>query len=729
MQQDKWQPRRRTFNRRARQRTIWHPLVAPVAGVHLQKLLRAQSSWRWLAILLLVITAPGLPAQTHDDAGSESSPSQVQSGSLLLRMQSGYEIATRMNTDIEMEVSGLVARVSVRQVFQNSGTEWVEGIYVFPLPDNAAVDRLRMHIGERFIEGEIREKEAAKKEYEAAKTAGKKASLVEQQRANLFTTSVANIGPGETVSIEIEYLQTVRYDEGSFSLRIPLTVTPRFIPGTPLPGRKGSGWSADTDRVTDASLITPPVVTHSTDHRVTFRAGINAGVPLEFIASRYHPIDVSDDKERYTIELSGTDVPLDHDLELTWRPVPDGAARAMMFAETIDGQPHVLLMMLPPNELAAPLTDVPRELVFVVDTSGSMHGTSLDQATRALTLALDGLQAADLFNVIQFNSATHTLFPNSVTATTTNINIAKRYVAGLVANGGTEMRPAIEQALLSPASERHLRQVIFITDGSVGNEEELFRLIERNLGATRLFTVGIGSAPNSWFMRKAAEAGRGTFTFISALHEVKEKMTRLFRKLEQPQITDIVVEWPNNPELASYPQVIPDLYVGEPIIVKARLANSLQAGDLIKISGNSATGTWGAELTTDGDESNPGVAALWARARIEDLLDKQRRGAEADETRNAVIKTALAHHLVSKHTSLVAVDKTPVRPSENALNEEQVPNLLPYGQSSQAILGFTATATNAGVYRQSGLALIFFAILLMFVLSLQGRGRVAARSQ
>jgi Ca-activated chloride channel family protein len=729
MQQDKWPTKSGRTSKRAHGRVMWHPCIPKAAAARMPKLLRQQASWRWLAILLLVIKAPGVPAQTHDDPSSEVSPAQVRSGSLLLRMQSGYEIATRMNTDIETQISGLVARVSVRQEFQNSGQEWVEGVYVFPLPDNAAVDRLRMHIGERFIEGEIREKEAAKREYEAAKTAGKKASLVEQQRTNMFTTSVANIGPGETVAIEIEYLQTVSYDEGSFSLRFPLTVTPRFIPGTPLPGRKGSGWSADTDRVPDASLVTPPMVTTSTDHRVTFRAGINAGVPLEFIASRYHPISVREDKEHYTIELSGTDVPLDHDLELTWRPVPASAPRAMMFSETLGGQPHVLLMMLPPNDLAAPTTKMPRELIFVVDTSGSMHGTSLSQATRALTLALDGLRPADLFNVIQFNSLTHTLFPHSVSATARNINIAKRYVAGLAANGGTQMRPAIEQALLSPPSESHLRQVIFITDGSVGNEEELFRLIERNLGNTRMFTVGIGSAPNSWFMRKAAEAGRGTFTFISALHEVNEKMTRLFRKLEQPQITDVVVEWPNNPQLASYPQVIPDLYMGEPIVVKVRLENALQTGELVKISGNSATGTWGAELDADAGKESPGVAALWARARIEDLQDRQRRGADADETRSAVIETALAHHLVSKHTSLVAVDKTPVRPSTSALNQEQVPNLLPYGQSNLALFGFTATATNAGVYRLSGLALIVFAIFLMLILSLQGRDRVAAYSQ
>jgi len=736
MQQKKGFSRQEKFNSPAPARALWHPRVAPVAVIHLQKLFRQQASWRWLAILLLTIAAPGVHAQSSIEQAPEVTPSQLQSGSLLLRMKSGYEIATRMNTDIEAQVSGLVARVSVRQVFQNSGSEWVEGIYVFPLPDNAAVDRLRMHIGERYIEGEIREREAAKKAYEAAKSAGKKASLVEQQRANLFTTSIANIGPGETVAIEIEYLQTVSYDEGNFSLRFPLAVTPRFIPGTPIADRitdrKGSGWSADTDRVPDASRITPPMITHATDHRVTFHAEINAGVALEFIASRYHPIsvspiNVSDTREHYTVELAGTDVPLDHDLELTWKPFPDRAPRAMLFSEVLDQQPHVLLMMLPPNDVSAPLTGFPRELVFVVDTSGSMHGTSLSQATRALTLALDGLRPADLFNVIQFNSVTHALFPDSVAATATNISIAKRYVAGLVANGGTQMRPAIEQALRSPPGDSYLRQVIFITDGSVGNEAELFRLIERNLGNTRLFTVGIGSAPNSWFMRKAAEAGRGTFTFISALHEVKEKMTRLFRKLEQPQITDIIVEWPNDPDFASYPQVIPDLYVGEPVVVKVRLANELQPGELVKISGNSATGTWGAELAADSGERSPGVAALWARARIEDLLDQQRRGADADESRAAVIETALAHHLVSKYTSLVAVDKTPVRPSTSALNPEQVPNLKPYGQSRQAIYGFPATATNAGVYLLSGLALIILSALLLLLVSQPVRGRVSAR--
>jgi Ca-activated chloride channel family protein len=666
-------------------------------------------------------------AQDAGVFGQDMTPDQVQSGSLLLRMQAGYVVATRMNTDIEAHVSGLVARVSVRQSFRNVGQEWVEGVYVYPLPDSAAVDRLRMHIGERIIEGEIREKEKARQEYEAAKAAGRKTSLVEQQRANLFTTSVANIGPGETVTVEIEYLETLRYDEGSFSLRFPVTLTPRYIPGSPLPGRQGNGWSPDTTGVPDASLITPPVVSRARAHRLTFKATINAGMPLQYIESRYHPIVVSDENNRYRLTLADATTPMDHDLELTWRPVPDAAPRAATFVETVGGRPHLLVMLLPPDVSAVSAAEISRELIFVVDTSGSMHGTSLSQATTALTVALDGLKQSDRFNIVQFNSVTSALFGGSVAATASNVGIAKRYVAGLSANGGTEMWPAISQALDYAHAESHLRQVIFITDGSVGNEQELFGLIENKLGRTRFFTVGIGSAPNSWFMRKAAEAGHGSFTEIGALHEVNEKMGRLLRKLEQPQVTDIVVEWPNGSGPDAYPRTIPDLYAGEPIVIKAALEYPPRQGDLLKISGNSAAGTWSAELLLADAVAGAGVGALWARARIEDLLDRERRGMAAEEVRMAVIDTALKHHLVSKFTSLVAVDKTPVRPQAKGLEKEQVPNLIPYGQSTNAIFGFPATATGAGMYRSNGMACIALGLLLLLLLQ-AGRRRHATRT-
>jgi Ca-activated chloride channel family protein len=585
-----------------------------------------------------------------------------------------------------------------------------------------------MHIGERFIEGEIREREQARKEYEQAKTEGKKASLIEQQRANLFTTSVANIGPGEEVTIEIEYLQNLKYDEGTFSLRFPLTLTPRFIPGDPLPSRKGSGWAPDTTRVSDASLITPPVVVESDDHKVTLNANINAGVPLEIIASRYHPIDVQESTDGYTVTLMNNTAPLDHDIELIWRPVPHAAPRAMVFSQTPEDSPYVLLMLLPPSEGVSDTTVMPRELIFVIDTSGSMHGASIDQAKRALILALEGLRPMDRFNIIQFNSITHSLFPQSVPGNSSRLRAAKSYVYSLKANGGTNMRPALAKALHSTAAETHLRQIIFITDGSVGNELELYKLIERDLGSARLFTVGIGSAPNGWFMRKAAEAGKGTYSYISALHEIDEKMQRLIRKLENPQITDIEVQWPDGLNPVSYPETVPDLYAGEPIIVKAHLDNRPRAGDLVKISGDSAGGSWGGEVALAGIADSPGIAALWARARIEKLLDDQRRGKDPDETRAAVVATALEHHLVSKFTSLVAVDKTPARPLSESLDKEQVPNLLPYGQSQHAIFGFPATATNGPMYRLTGIACLLAALLLLAAMRTGGLTREHAVS-
>lgn len=683
------------------------------------KLRKNQIRWHWAVWVLVLaignpLVSPAAESPTVAERHTEISPEAMQAGSLLLRMQAGYTVATRINTDVDIDVSGPVARTTVRQVFRNDGPEWVEGVYVFPLPDRAAVDHMRMQTGERVIEGEIREKEQAKKEYEAAKQAGQRAGLVEQQRANLFTTSLANLQPGATITIEIEYLETLTFDDDAFSLRIPLTLTPRYIPGAPLPGRRGSGWAADTASVPDASLITPPVVTSSSDHKVTLHAVIDAGVPLEYIVSRYHPITVTSTKDadgRYRVELTGLNAPMDHDLELVWKPVADAASRATLFSETVGGHTHFLLMMLPPTEAAEDAPPMPRDLVFVVDTSGSMFGTSMEQAKEALLLALEGLKPADRFNVIQFNSATHALFNASVAATSGNIDRARQYVSTLTANGGTEMRPALEQALDADTSETHLKQIIFVTDGSVGNESELFSLIEAQLGAARLFTVGIGSAPNSWFMRKAAEAGRGTYTFISALHEVKEKMGSLFRKLEQPQVTGIQVEWPGQGTLA-YPSVVPDLYAGEPIVVEARLPAVPRDGDQARISGHSPSGSWGTELDLAAQPQNAGVAAVWARARIEDLLDQERRGGDAAEIRAAVIDTALSHHLVSKYTSLVAVDKTPVRPESSALASKQVPNLLPYGQSHRAIFGFAATATGWQAQVATGTVLLLLALLL-----------------
>jgi Ca-activated chloride channel family protein len=695
-----------------RQRT-WHPKVShrttgrttgKTTGKTIAGLFKRQSSWVWHALLaVIVVIHPGSAfadeaiadeVLVQEAAAFGVTPGAMQTGSLLLRMQDGYSVSTLLNTEVDMQINGLVARVTVRQEFRNEGKSWAEGVYVFPLPDKAAIDQLRLHIGDRFIEGEIREKEQAKKEYEQAKKEGKKASLVEQQRPNMFTTSVANIAPGELVVVEIEYLEDLRYDNGSFSIRFPLTITPRYIPGSPLPDRglgpahtlpdrEGTGWASNTTVVDDAALITPPMVSGTRGHRVSMNIRVNAGVPLEIIASRYHPVHVKETNDRYVVSLAGGTAPMDHDFELLWRPARGAAPNAMTFTETIDGEPYYLLMVMPPSAETASANVMPREMIFIIDTSGSMHGTSIAQAKKALRRALQGLRPGDRFNIIAFSSRPNPMSASSVVANPYNLTMAKSFVAGLGANGGTEMRAALELALYLPPDESHLRQIIFITDGAVGNEDELFRLIERKLGNGRLFTVGIGSAPNSWFMRKSAEVGRGTFTTISALHEVGEKMDRLFDKIEQPQITNITIDWPSGVIADNYPSVVPDLYLGEPVTIKAKITGELRAGDIVGISGDSVGGAWFQEVDLLDQAQSPGIGALWARARIASLMDEQRRGSNPDEIRGAIVETALKHHLVSKHTSLVAIDKTPARAAGDPLRKDQVPNLMAYGQNTE----------------------------------------------
>jgi Ca-activated chloride channel family protein len=370
---------------------------------------------------------------------------------------------------------------------------------------------------------------------------------------------------------------------------------------------------------------------------------------------------------------------------------------------------------------------MPREMIFIVDTSGSMHGVSMSQAKRAVRLAIEALQPGDLFNVIEFDSFTNALFPFSYPAQGANIASALNFVQSLQADGGTEMRPALKLALSSPPPESHLRQIVFITDGSVGYEDEMFSMIDDMLGSARLFTVGIGSAPNSWFMRKAAEAGRGSYTFISALQEVREKMDALFTKIASPQVTDIEVQWPSGVVVEAYPTIVPDLYLGEPVMVRAKASGPFRSGDIVRIGGNSVSGAWAAEVRLGNQIRSEGVAGLWARARIGALMDEERRGGNAELLRANILDTALTHHLVSRYTSLIAVDKTPARPAGDPLSSEQVANLLPYGQSANALFGFPATATGAPAQRIMGAAWLLSALLLFAMIRTTRPGKRRAR--
>jgi Ca-activated chloride channel homolog len=592
-------------------------------------------------------------------------PNDAKAGTLLLRGADGeFAPAPQVATEVAIDVTGMVARTRVTQYFHNPGSEFVEGVYVFPLPEKAAVDRLWMKIGERVIEGRIREKEEARRAYEKAKSEGRKAALVEQQRPNLFTNAVAHIGPNDFVEIRIEYQQALAYENGAYRLRFPLAVTPRYVPagapmGTPLPDEPKAAEAL----VEDEALVQPAYEEApgcGPANAVDIAVSLDAGVPIAAVSSSYHEAAVEKQADgRTLVYLVKDQEQADRDFELTWTLAPGAAPQAAMFTQTRGDTEYALLMVVPPQPTAAEraaFERMPRETILVVDTSGSMQGASIEQARQALDHALDTLTPRDRFNVVEFNSSTRPMLPQAVPATPANVEGARAWVRKLRANGGTEMTGALRFALSGNDTPGYLRQVIFITDGAVGNEDALFALIAARLGSSRLFTVGIGSAPNSHFMTKAAQFGRGTFTHIGDVKEVQQKMAGLFARIEAPVLRDVAIRWPDGTPVETFPARVPDLYLGEPVLVAA--AAKAPLGTVV-VTGTRGNQPWSVALTPPPDRNAAGVGALWARAKIASLMDTLAQGADAAQVRPAVIRVALEHHLVSAYTSLVAVDVTP----------------------------------------------------------------------
>ncbi|MCB1772352.1 MAG: marine proteobacterial sortase target protein [Gammaproteobacteria bacterium] len=638
----------------------------------------------------------------------------------------GLRDAPRLHTDVDIVVTGLLVRVRVQQRFRNPADSWVEGVYRFPLPDDAAVDHLTMRYAGRLVEGEIQPRQQARREYEQARTEGRGASLVEQQRANLFSTAVANIPPGETVDITIEYQHVAQWQDDTFSLRFPMVVAPRYVPGRPLPAdversATSAGWIRATDQVPDAAQISPPVVAGAgrSLNPVSLAVELHAGLELATLDSPYHPVDIETPAfGHYRVTLQDTEAVADRDFVLRWQPRLDGVPGAALFTETWRDRHYNLLMVMPAqqDDLAAQGRLV-RELVLVVDTSGSMHGDSLAQAKSALQTALSTLRPSDHFNIIQFNNSVASLFGDAEPASEQALAEARRYIRQLRADGGTEMEPALLRALRAPTEQGRLRQVVFVTDGAVGNEQALFETISRHLGDSRLFTVGIGSAPNALFMNQAARFGRGTATFIGRVGEVGEKMSTLLRQLGSPQMADLAVTWlgADGQPLATdnvlqMPARLPDLYAGEPLVVAVQ---SREMPAEAKVSGRLGGRDWQSRLALGEGLRDAGIHVLWARRRIDDLQAALVQGEQVDSVREAATDVALEHHLVSRYTSLVAVDRTPSRPDAEPLRRSDMPVNLPAGWSADTVFGrLPGTATPALAWLLYGIASLLLVPLL-----------------
>tara|TARA_Y100000782_G_scaffold114785_1_gene152462 strand:- start:413 stop:2371 length:1959 start_codon:yes stop_codon:yes gene_type:complete len=582
-----------------------------------------------------------------------------------------------VKNDVTMTLTGLINHVVVKQRYQNPHPFAVNARYVFPLPDESAVHAMQMQIGERIITGNITLKQQAEQQFEQAQKQGKRAALVRQQRANIFSTDVANLGAGEEIEITLQYQEIIGFRDGVFSLRFPTTITPRYEPLTAdlqqtVNTEKKFEPTTDTEQVASAWL--KPVFHHAksqeSDASLNLAISMDIGLELSYINANLDGMQVDNPSfGRYQLSLN-RDIPMDRDFQLTFKPLDKAHSQAAFFTETVAGQEYGLLMLVPPSDHFTSQARLPREMVFVVDTSGSMHGQSMEQARQALFYALSLLDENDSFNVIGFDNEVSLLSDTPMIANDFNIRRAERFIYGLQADGGTEIAKALTQVLDGKQHDGFVRQVVFLTDGSVGNETQLFKQIQSDLGDSRLFTVGIGSAPNSFFMTRAADIGRGTFTFISSTSQVQPKMQLLFDKLAHPAVTELALEG-DKAALEYWPSPLPDLYFSEPVLVAMKLDGSQH----LTLKGQTNTGPMTINLATANAANGEGIARLWARQKIKSLLLYN----EKDAVRAEVEALALQHHLLSPFTAFIAVDN--YAGNEIAERSMQVANKLPNGMT------------------------------------------------
>jgi len=614
----------------------------------------------------------------------------------LLSLSNG-EQALLVNAKVHFEINGPIVSTTYEQSFTNQSTETLVGTYSFPLPENAAISGLEVHLNDRKIKGLIKEKVEAQRIFTEAIKTGKKASLVTQDRPNLFTNRIANIAPGEDITIRINYIQTASYDNGQFQMRFPMTYTPRY-------SRVPDPASAPSAFVTNANQQE-----YQQSNQIDITATVNMGFDDTIITSGSHEvtsyIDLNRDNSiQFTLDPIRT--AMNKDFVLNWYQPNTSSPRLSRHEAYINGEHFGLLAIYPPT-VRQEQTVLPRDITFVIDVSSSMQGRSIEQAKQSLLFALSQLTPEDSFNIITFQSSHRRLFNATVMATQGNVHLATEFVSNITAGGGTEMHAPLIDSLKMGSTPAQLanaiKQVVFLTDGAVGNETQLFKAIETYRRGHRLFMVAIGSAPNQFFIRKAAEFGQGSYINISNINDVNEKMTRFYHGLSQPVLTNLALEVDVQDKVEYYPSKLPDLFLDKPLFIGYKTKGSSKT---VSISAEDATQPWQQqiEIADDAEKSDQslGVSSIWARAKIESLLDEEYLNGRSEYLRTAIIDTSMTHNILSPYTAFIAVEEYPSESPATAAARAK--NLLPAGTP----IPQTATGWKA----QLGLALLLLCIVL-----------------
>ena len=591
------------------------------------------------------------------------------------------------NTEVKARISGYVSRVTVKQTFKNTFNDKIEAVYTFPLSQSAAVDSMTMKVGERIIKGNIKKREEAKRIYEAARRTGQVASLLEQERPNIFTQSVANIEPGKSVEVIIEYIDLLPFEDGKYSFSFPTVVGPRFIP--------------NSETVTDKARITPPITPKGTraGHDLSIDVSLDASMPVNELKSMLHEVTVKGDpntKGMAEISLVGKKTIPNKDFVLSWQVAGDAIkSGALTYRDpqknlNKDGSGYFTLMLVPPQKVS-PTEAAPKEMVFLIDCSGSQNGKPLDKAKETMNYAIDHMNPRDTFQIITFNNTSQALFDKPRTSSPEMKEKAKRFIKGLTARGGTWMAPAVERVCQMKAPENRLRIVSFMTDGYVGNDMEILGMVRKLRGKSRWFPFGTGNSVNRFLIDGIAREGGGEPEYVLLNSKADEVGKRFYSRIANPVLTDVKVDIAGVEVKDVYPRDLADVWARKPLYIKGRYLKP--GAGTVTLTGFQAGKPYKQTLKVNFPESataNEGIASVWARAKVDRLMAEgwidAQRGRLNKELQEEIVDVALKHHIMTQYTAFVAVEEKTVTTGGQP-RTITVPVEMPDGVSREGVFG------------------------------------------
>jgi len=595
------------------------------------------------------------------------------------RVASTFPLA---HTAITARVGGMMAEYEVEQVFENPFDEPIEAVYSFPLGHTGAVHGYQMVIGERTITGEIQRRQDARETYEQARANGQTAGLVEQDKPNIFTQRIANIAPHEAVTVRLSYVDLLPHRDGAYELVVPLVVGPRYLPltgrGARPVGARPAGTPADS---TTRSI--PYVDATRASSTVSFVAEIDAGLPIADIKSGSHDLLVEHvSPTRSRVQLARGDELPNRDLRIRYTTAGT-TDRAAVLAHRRDGQGYFVLEVQPKAQIR-PDEITGREVMIVIDTSGSMSGAPLAQAKRVAASIVDSLTERDTFNILSFASGVDAMSSRMKEGDERGKRDGLRHLSAMRSGGGTEMELGVVEMLTRQPPEGRVRMIYFLTDGFVGNDDVVLGAAHELLGSNRIFTVGIGQAPNRSLLDNLADVGRGFSTYVSLDDNGARAGAELLRRSGRPYLTDVEIDWGDLPVQQQDPVLLPDIYAGVPLVISGRYTRPASGRIAIRGNRNGERVSLPVDVVLPETNELPPVAALWARRRIEQL-------GKPGELPEAVVEQAitdlgLQFHLMTAYTSFVAVDRSRIVSNGEARVVEQ-PALVPEGVEPRTSVG------------------------------------------